>query len=94
MIRTTLTPDTQTATFTVPKNYIGKELEIIAFSKKEGLQQTKTSEILSPALQENPLSNKKFIDWINQAEAMPGINLKEAKSKWKNKRSQLQQLIR
>lgn len=92
MIRTIVIPDTETVSFTIPKNYIGKELEIIAFAKKEGLQQTAASEMLSPALQGNPLSKKEFTDWIKQAETMPDINLKEAKSKWKNKRSQLQQL--
>lgn len=93
MIRTIVIPETKTVSFTVPKSYIGKELEIIAFAKKEGFEQVETPEMLSPAMKGNPLSKKEFIDWIKQSEEMPGINLKEAKSKWKNKRSQLQKLI-
>lgn len=37
MIRTILIPDTQTVTFNVPKEYIGKEVEVIAFAKNEGI---------------------------------------------------------
>lgn len=42
MIRTTVIPDTTTITisFAVPENYIGKEMEVIAFTKKEGLSAT------------------------------------------------------
>ena len=35
MIRTILTPSTQTISFAIPKNYVVKELEIIAFEKNE-----------------------------------------------------------
>jgi hypothetical protein len=35
MIRTIVIPDTQTAFFEVPEDYIGKELEVIAFTKNE-----------------------------------------------------------
>ncbi|MFP5041749.1 hypothetical protein [Parasediminibacterium sp. JCM 36343] len=38
MIRTIVTPNTQTVTFNVPKDYIGKELEVIAFAKNEGTE--------------------------------------------------------
>jgi hypothetical protein len=38
MIHTIVIPDTQTASFNVPEEYIGKELEVIAFAKNEGLQ--------------------------------------------------------
>ncbi len=31
-------PSTQTASFNVPEEYVGKEIEIIAFTKNEGLQ--------------------------------------------------------
>jgi len=94
MIRTILTPDTQTVTFTVPRDYVGKELEIIAFSKKEGLGRLKKSELLSPALNGNPLSNEEFVEWIANADAKPGIGLKEARNKWTKKREQLKQLIK
>ena len=40
MIRTTIIPEKKTVniSFSVPDNYIGKEMEIIAFTKKEGLE--------------------------------------------------------
>lgn len=38
MIRTIITPNTQTVSFNIPQKYIGKELEIIAFEKEEGLE--------------------------------------------------------
>lgn len=41
MIRTVIVPDRDTVTLslTVPQHYIGKELEVIAFARDEGLQQ-------------------------------------------------------
>ena len=39
MIRTTIIPHSKTIQFDVPVNYIGKELEIIAFEKGEGIKQ-------------------------------------------------------
>lgn len=38
MIRTIVIPNTQTVTFNVPRDYIGKELEVIAFAKNEGVE--------------------------------------------------------
>lgn len=38
MIRTVIVPNTKTVTFNVPKDYIGKELEVIAFTKNEGIE--------------------------------------------------------
>jgi len=36
MIRTTITPDKQTVSFDVPQDYIGRQIEVIAFAKDEG----------------------------------------------------------
>ena len=80
--------------FTVPENYVGEEMEVIAFIRKEGLQQSEPAVRVSPALHGEPLTNQEFINWINQAEMMPTISLEEAKSKWANKRAQLQHLIK
>jgi len=44
MIRTILTPKTQTVFFDIPKDYVGKELEVIAFVKSEGLESRKKTE--------------------------------------------------
>ena len=38
MIRALLTPNSETISFTIPEYYIGKELEVIAFSKNEGFE--------------------------------------------------------
>ncbi len=40
MIRTTIIPQQSNVniSFSVPESYIGKEMEVIAFSKKEGLE--------------------------------------------------------
>ncbi len=92
MVRTIITPNTRTISFTVPENYIGRELEVIAFSTKEGLAHGFSSTLLSPALPGNPLSIKEFTNWVEQAESLPAISLTEAKSKWKIKRKKLQQL--
>ena len=35
MIRTIITPNKQTITFDIPKDYIGKQIEVIAFAKDE-----------------------------------------------------------
>ena len=36
MVRTTIIPSNETVHFNVPKEYIGKEVEVIAFAKNEG----------------------------------------------------------
>ena len=41
MIRTVITPHKQTITFDIPKDYIGKEIEVIAFAKDEGISKEK-----------------------------------------------------
>jgi hypothetical protein len=38
MIRTIITPNTQTVSFSIPRKYIGKELQVIAFEKEEGFE--------------------------------------------------------
>lgn len=39
MIRTQIIPETEEVSFQIPENYIGKVLEIIAFTKDEGLSE-------------------------------------------------------
>ena len=41
MIRTVITPENQTISFDIPKDYVGKQVEVIAFTKDEGI----TSEV-------------------------------------------------
>jgi hypothetical protein len=40
MIKTTITPNTQTVFFEVPANYIGKEIEVLFYAKDELTEQT------------------------------------------------------
>ena len=37
MIRTTVRPNDQIVSFNIPKDYVGKEIEIIAFTKEEAI---------------------------------------------------------
>ncbi|MBN8719358.1 MAG: hypothetical protein J0H85_07940 [Sediminibacterium magnilacihabitans] len=37
MIRTIVTPHQKTISFTIPNDYIGKEIEVIVFAKSEGI---------------------------------------------------------
>jgi len=94
MIHKVIIPNNRevTLSFTVPEDYVGEEMEVIAFTRREG--QTVSAELLSPALQGSPLTNQEFVNWINQAEMMPTISLDDAKSKWTKKRQELQQLIK
>ena len=69
-------------------------MEVIAFTKKEGIHKKEILTIQSPALPENPLTNKEFRNWIEKSESAPNIPLSEAKSKWANKRKQLQKLTK
>jgi hypothetical protein len=38
MIRTIIIPKTQTVSLNIPLKYIGKEIEVIAFEKEEGIE--------------------------------------------------------
>ena len=43
MIRTIVTTNNNTLTFAIPDKYIGKELEVIAFAKDEGVEESLVS---------------------------------------------------
>jgi len=88
MVHTTVIPKNRVVnlSFTVPEDYVGEEVEIIAFTKKES---DINAETLSPSLPGDPLSNKAFKDWIANAELLPTTSLEEAKTKWLKKKSLL-----
>jgi hypothetical protein len=52
------------------------------------------ADMSSPSLPGSPLSLKAFKNWIADAESMPFVSLKDAKTKWAGKRKQLQQLLK
>jgi len=94
MIHKTIIPDKKEVrlSLNVPDNYIGAEIEVIAFAKSEALQ---TDDIFaSPALSGSPMDSKAFRQWIGQAEAAPAVSLEEAKQAWEIKKKQLQNLIK
>ncbi|QJD97733.1 hypothetical protein HH214_18555 [Mucilaginibacter robiniae] len=37
MVRTVITPNKQIISFEIPQSYVGKEIEVIAFTKDEGI---------------------------------------------------------
>ncbi len=41
MVRTTIVPDKQSISFDIPMDYIGKQIDVIAFSLDEGLKDEK-----------------------------------------------------
>jgi len=92
MIRAIITPNNTKLSINIPKNYVGKKIELLYYALDE--LQTKDSLSASPAISGNVLNNQAFKNWIEQAESMPTTNLKEAKTKWVQKRKQLQQLIK
>lgn len=94
MIHKTIVPDKKEVSLSlnVPDNYIGAEIEIIAFAKNEALEADDI--FASPALSGRPMDSKAFREWIGQAEAAPAVSLEEAKQAWEIKKKQLQDLIR
>ncbi|HEY2582683.1 MAG TPA: hypothetical protein VGI43_12795 [Mucilaginibacter sp.] len=39
MIRTIVTPDKETISLDIPREYVGREIEVIAFAKEEGFSE-------------------------------------------------------
>jgi hypothetical protein len=38
MVRTIITPDRPSISFDIPEQYVGKQIEVIAFEKEEGFE--------------------------------------------------------
>lgn len=67
---------------------------IQSLEQKQLIKIVEDTNLDSPALAGAPLSLKAFKNWIHDAESTNTISLKEAKSKWAEKRKQLQQISR
>lgn len=95
MIQKTIIPTNTNVqlSLVVPDNFIGEEIEVIAFIKNKELP-FDNSDFLMPSIKGNPLSNAEFKNWIEQAESMPVVKLDEVENKWANKKRQLQLLIK
>lgn len=95
MIQKTIIPTNTNVqlSLVVPDNFVGEEIEVIAFIKNKELP-FDGSDLLLPSIKGNPLSNAEFKNWIEQAESMPAISLDEVENKWVNKKNQLRLLIK
>lgn len=65
-----------------------------ALEEKHHIKIIDDADLDSPSLPGPPLSLKAFKEWIAKSEETPTVSLKEAKSKWAEKRKQLQKLTR
>lgn len=94
MIQKTIIPTNTKVnlSFVVPDNYIGEEIEVVAYLKNKEIPSLPSDPL--PSIKGNPLTNIEFKNWIEQAEKMPIISLEEIKSKWTNRKKQLQMLIK
>lgn len=82
----------QTVTVEISNKNALKALE--SLEEKHFIRILDKSDIDSPSLPGKPLGISEFKTWIQQAENMPSISLKEAKAKWANKRKLLQKLTK
>ncbi|MFA6084454.1 hypothetical protein [Mucilaginibacter sp.] len=72
MVRTILKPDNQSVLLKVPKNFIGKRVEIIAFT----IDETETKEVVLDEIQTHHASEKTLAkDWLTPDEDIAWQNL-------------------
>jgi len=95
MIQKTIIPTNTNVTlsFVVPENFVGEEIEVIAFIKNKELP-IESSGLISPSIKGNPMSNTEFKNWIEQAESMQVVSIDEVEKKWTSKKKQLEMLIK
>jgi hypothetical protein len=65
-----------------------------ALEEKHYIRIVDDADLDSPALPGAQMSLKAFKEWISKSEEAPTMSLTEAKSKWAEKRKQLQKLTR
>jgi hypothetical protein len=65
-----------------------------ALEEKHHIRIVDDANLDSPALPGARMSLKAFKEWISKSEDAPTVSLIEAKSKWAEKRKQLQKLTR
>jgi hypothetical protein len=65
-----------------------------ALEEKHYIKIVDDANLDSPALPGAQMSLKAFKDWIAKSEEAPTVSLQDAKSKWAEKRKQLQKLTR
>ena len=82
----------QTLTVEIKNNNALKALH--SLEEKKIIKIVRDSNLDSPALPGEQLSLQAFKNWISDAENAASIELKDAKTKWANKRKKLQRLIK
>ena len=89
MIHKVIVPEHRSinVTLDIPQDYIGKEIEIVAFIKNEGFEKTNKPERLSPVLKGPRMTNEEFVDWIREAENSPTMSFDEMKERWAKSRN-------
>ena len=94
MIQKTIIPKNTKVnlSFVVPENYVGEEIEVVAYIKNKEFTSLPSDAL--PSIKGNPLTNIEFKNWIEQAEKMQTISLEAINSKWTNRKKQLQMLIK
>lgn len=60
MIRTVVKTNNNTLSFSIPDKYIGKELEVIAFTRDEGFEENKAKKEVSFTVLHTDVKNYKF----------------------------------
>ena len=65
-----------------------------ALEEKHYIRIVDDADLDTPALPGGPMGLKAFKDWIATSEESPTVSLNEAKSKWAEKKKQLQKLTR
>ncbi|MFO7657793.1 MAG: hypothetical protein R6W78_12050 [Bacteroidales bacterium] len=60
MIRTIVKTNNNTLSFPIPDKYIGKELEVIAFTRDEGFEENKANKKVSFTVLHTDIKNYKF----------------------------------
>ena len=72
MIRTLVKPDKQNISIKLPKNFIGKQVEVIAFTVEEAEKTTETSDkVFTHFASEKSLAK----DWLSPEEDLAWQNL-------------------
>lgn len=95
MIQKTIIPTKKNVqiSLVVPENFIGEEIEVVAYLKNKEIPFDSSDPTLF-SVKGKALSNTEFKNWIKQAESLPTVSLAEIENKWTSKRIQLQKLIK
>jgi hypothetical protein len=72
MVRTLITPDKENISIKIPKSFIGKKVEVIAFTVEETLDDVQIKELTTTHLASEKSLSK---DWLKPEEGIAWKNL-------------------